>query len=136
MLLLCPCCCLMRLLVVWKVAVARWYLITMGLIFPACSCTCCCSGPFVSLSSTAILTASGSSVLLSCSYLESWSSHVAKLPSNFCSSSCSRARHPTLLVPRGTQYLAWISRHVSKPSPCMFCLHSVDAGPSHVLTKM
>ena len=27
--------------------------------------------------------------------------------------------------------LAWISRHVSKPS----CLRIVDAGPSHVLTK-
>ena len=62
-----------------------------------------------------------------------------KLSLNFCSSSCgfsSRARYPMLLVPRGMEHLACISRHVSKPLPCMLCLQIVDAGPSHVLTKM
>ena len=108
-------------------------------MFPACSCRCCCSGPFVSLSSAAILTASGSSVLLSCSYLDSWNSQVAKLSSNFCSSHCgfsSHVRYPMLLVPGGMEYLECISRHVSKPLPCVFCLQIADAGALHVLTKM
>ena len=42
-----------------------------ALWYPACNCRCCCSGPFVSLSSVAIVTASGSGVWLSCSYLAS-----------------------------------------------------------------
>ena len=40
-----------------------------------------------------------------------------------------------LLVPSGMAYRACISRHVSKPLPCAFCLQIVDAGPAHALTK-
>ena len=48
---------------------------------------------------------------------------------------CSRVRYPMLLAPSSTEHLACISRHVSKPLPCMFCVQVVDAGPAHVLTK-
>ena len=41
-----------------------------------------------------------------------------------------------LLVPSGMEYLACISRHVSKPLFCMVCLQIVDAGSLHVQTKM
>ena len=44
-------------------------------------------------------------------------------------------RYPILLVPSGMEYLACTSRHVSKLSPCVFCLQIVGAGSSHVPTK-
>ena len=118
---------------------ARDLISTYVVAFPACSCRCCCSGPFASLSSIAILTACGSSVSLSCSCLVSWNSHVVKLSSNFCSSSCglrNLVRYPTLLAPKWYGVSQCSSCHVSKPLPRMFCLQIVDAGPSRALTKM
>ena len=83
-------------------------LVPCVVMFAACSCKCCCSAPFVSLSSVAILTASGSRAVVSCSCLTSWGSHVVKLSSKFCSSRCgsnSLVRCPMLLAPSGMEGL-------------------------------
>ena len=41
-------------------SIARALIRAYVVMFPVCSCRCCCSGPFVPLSSAAIFTASGS----------------------------------------------------------------------------
>ena len=112
---------------------------SLGFVLKAVvDCRCCCSGPLVSLSNTAIFTESGSVCPLSRSNRCSSNSHVEDDSSKLFLSNVgfnNLVKCPMDLVPNGMEKRMHSCRCISKPI-VWYCLHTVAAAPVVVLMRM